>query len=144
VGLDTSHGAFSGAYSSFTKWRADVARAAGYTVSLRKDAVSGFTYHDLGYDDRDYHDANYMGIWAPDEEPDDILLVLLVHSDCSGVIDRRHVPFLAARLEELLPRIREMASSHAGDDSWSSPSRTTLFIAGLNAAARARDEIEFY
>jgi hypothetical protein len=72
--------------------------------------------------DRDrYENKNLGGDW--DEDPEDVLAVLLVHSDCEGHIHHRHTKPLAERLETLLPRVDINYQPH-----------TKQFIEGLRQA----------
>lgn len=80
-----------------------------------------------------FEDKNYQGEW--DSPPgDDPLLYLLAHSDCDGVIHPAQGIHIAARLEQLLPRL--------GDD-WEG-SKTRQFIAGLHEAAKAGEDVDFH
>jgi len=117
VGLDITHGAWQGAYSSFAKWRLALAEAAGVTL------------HSVwpGYE----HD-HLMGIW--EELPSDSLIVLLQHYDDEGSIPLDCLPALIERLERLMPYIQ---GEHCKE--W-----TRTFIAGCQSAIRAGERLEFW
>lgn len=114
MGLDTTHDCWSGSYSSFNAFRTAIAAAIG----LRYDSVPG---------NRAMIDMT--GWPTPETEP---LIVLLAHSDCDGVIAHADCARLADRLDEIATRMDRI---HWGD--------TFRFIAGLRAANRAGEDVEF-
>lgn len=122
MGLDTTHGCWSGAYSAFSRWRDAIAVAAG-----------------ISPDWNSYSYENYQGEW--NSPPSDPLLYLLVHSDCDGVIHPEHGTQVAGRLEQLLPQL----DSHEGHGHIQPHLRgvTEQFIAGLREAAEAGEDVEF-
>lgn len=137
MGLDTSHGAWHGAYGSFARWRNAVARAAGIPVEV--DRGNSFLYPDgverYVLDWSLFVEANYYGQW--ETPPDDPILILLVHSDCEGEIRPGHAGPLADRLEELLPQI-------VNDPHRDHQAHARQFIAGLRAAAAAGEPVDFH
>ena len=116
MGLDTTHDCWHGAYSGFAAWRQILAEADGRT-----------TYHPQ----KDYEWCNYQGMWYDD--PDDILDVLLIHSDCDGFLFPRHLGPLSVRLEELMPKIPE---------DWQE--KTQEFIDGLRSACNRESDGGYY
>jgi hypothetical protein len=137
MGLDCSHGAWHGAYSSFSRWRNAVAEAAGYSL----ETGDHLTYPALDWGSLPH--ATLEGIW--EETPEDPLLVLLAHSDCNGDIFPAQAGPLADRLEELLP---EIAKKHAAD--WGHITRdggmvavTQRFIDGLRLAQSLDEPLRF-
>jgi hypothetical protein len=139
MGLDTSHGAWHGAYSAFGRWRNTVAKAAEYPFDTDPNGY-GREYPRLNWDA--ITEANLQGRW--DSTPEDPLIVLIAHSDCDGAIYPEQAGPLADRLEELLPKISE------SDESWGHISRdggmvavTRRFILGLRTAATAGEPLEF-
>jgi hypothetical protein len=142
MGLWASHGCWdAGAYSAFTRWRNEVARAAGYKIKDPTDddkaAGTYAPYIDIHWEA--FEPKNYQGEW--DSPPgDDPLLFLIVHSDCDGVIHPEQGIHIAARLEQLLPLLDE---SKAGGHIASMRGRTQEFIDGLRKAAAAREDVEF-
>jgi len=129
MGLDTTHDCWHGPYSSFGQWRTTVALAAG--IPDTNVSPSGNPSYALDVDA--FHEKNFEGEW--DEAPSDPLMVLLVHSDCDGIIPTRFCNPLADRLESLMPRI-------VGDDM--DRDLTRQFIAGLRKAAAAGEDVEFH
>ena len=73
---------------------------------------------------------NIAGFWT--EEPEDVLVVLLVHSHSDGWIYPQHTGRLARRLEGLLPEVADEFRE-----------ATEQFIEGLRAAAAFPGPVEF-
>ena len=117
MGLDTTHNAWHGSYTGFSRWRTAVANAAGcpwawttttpspravsptcqpldevYTVDGETDIVRWSEHYD---------NSVWLGQW--DNDPEDVIDVLLMHSDCEGIIPWRFTQPLADRLTDLLP-----------------------------------------
>lgn len=142
MGLDTSHDCWHGAYSAFTRWRNEVAKAAGYFVVPVKWPDMGYETDSIMLEWHRYEQKNYWGEW--DEAPTDALIVLFVHSDCDGEIRPEHAGPLASRLEEILPQITD--EEGAGHIATRGGLRrvTEKFIAGLKNAAAANEPVEFH
>lgn len=137
MGLDTSHNCWHGAYGSFSRWRAELARVAGYPVVAHPGL--GESAYELPWDM--FEPENYQGEW--DSPPgDDPLLYLLVHSDCDGVIHPEQGVHIAARLEQLLPLLDDAKS--VGHLAPSIKDKTQQFIDGLRAAAAAGEDVDFH
>lgn len=125
MGLDTTHDAWHGPYSSFHHWRIAVAQAAG--LSIYEKPLKSEGKHPM---------------WVmPDE--DDILFVLLTHSDCEGEIAVEDCAPLADRLEGLLPAIIADEAKEYGYPDYYTTS-TQAFIKGLRLAASLNEPIEFH
>lgn len=142
MGLDTSHDAWHGAYSSFGAWRREVAIAAGL---LERDQT---LFQKRYYDPEDMRDSpldweklNLMtdcyGVWH--EEPEDPIWYLINHSDCDGVIQFAHLLPLADRLEALIPKVDDESSV----SEWYG-SRTRRFVDGLRLAAAEGKDLRFH
>ena len=128
MGLDVSHDCWRGAYSGFHRWRTRIAQVAGY----------GDEWPDaLLIDDDEESSEVCQGRWK--KLPDDPIMILLCHSDCDGQISPEHAGPLADRLEQLLPNLRGDGVGHVGDYN----KTTKRFIAGLRAAAEAKENVEF-
>jgi hypothetical protein len=139
VGLDVSHDTWHGAYSAFSRWRNGIAEAAGFDLTPREEMHGQLGYWRDEWETIPDLSDKLMGKW--DTPPDDPLLVLLIHSDCDGVIPAAVVPFLADRLEALLPKLTdEEVGGHIGNMR----TKTQTFIDGLRAAAEAREDVEFW
>lgn len=123
MGLDVSHDAWSGSYGGFSTWRHNIAEAA------ELDLASLWA--------KPWPHENYDGDWAT-KEPDDILYVLLIHSDCDGKIERYHAGPLADRLEGLLPNLGK-----EGPNNWTRQ-QTVRFIDGLRLASKQGMPLEFW
>ncbi len=134
MGLDTSHDAWHGAYSAFSRWRHELAKVAGYQVARIEGQIHETTLIDCGH----IVDKNYYGEW--DEAPDDPLIMLIAHSDCEGVIHPQHATLLADRLTELLPLLTGDGGGHIG----SYREKTEQFIKGLRLAVERGEDVDFH
>lgn len=130
MGLDVSHDCWHGAYSAFSRWRDQLARAAGYEIA-KVDTGSFMGLQDTVLIDWGHIvDENYLGEWH--QTPADPLIVLIAHSAQAGP--------LADRLAELLPLMPEgEAPGHVRH--WRNT--TQQFIDGLRAAVEAGEDVEF-
>ena len=138
MGLDTSHWAWNGPYSAFQEWRACVAAAAGYgNYSRGSRALLAGEPPTQNLDWEKFSAANLAGVW--EQTPSDPLVILLAHSDSDGSILPQHTEILAARLEELLPRIQELAVGALSDCY----DKTLQFIDGLRLAAEFHEPVTF-
>lgn len=138
MGLDTTHEAWHGAYSAFTRWRNQVAMAAGYDVAEVKyedHYMSNLVLIDWGH----ISPEQIQGEW--ETTPADPLMVLIAHSDCDGVIHPAQAGPLADRLEELLPLLPEGdAPGHVRN--WRD--KTRAFIDGLRLAVANDEDLGFH
>lgn len=116
MGLDTSHDCWHGSYSWFAEWRQAVANAANASYLPPADLPNRVFY----------------GWW--DDEPEDIINVLMWHSDCEGYIFPQHAEKLARRLLDVAPAMPE---------GWMRD-KTYAFAAGLLKAADAWQIVEFH
>lgn len=138
MGLDTTHDAWSGAYSAFSRFRNALAKAAGYeTIEIKhRETVLIDWAH--------FTEENYFGLWG-DVVPcsgvgPDPLLYLIVHSDCDGHLEPEHCAALADRLAELLPALAGLdGGGHLGNVH----AAARRFIDGCRAAADAGERLEF-
>lgn len=131
MGLDTTHGAWHGAYSSYSRWRARIGVLGGF--KLRDGSSYEFDLWD------DFTVANAMGEW--ETSPEDPLIILLAHSDCDGWIEPEHCYWIAERLERLLPGLDEVGDDGGHIGNWRE--KTESFIAGLRAAHAAGERLEY-
>ena len=135
MGLDTSHDCWHGAYGAFYRWRSELGRAAGFRMATDADRPSR-EYPDLQWDR--FPEENYSGEWAV--TPEDPLIVLLVHSDCDGVIHPEQAAPLAARLRQLAPLMSESGEGHILNYR----QVTERFAAGLELAAAHGEDVDFH
>jgi hypothetical protein len=135
MGLDVSHGCFSGSYSSFSRWRNEVAKAGGYKL-MKDDA--GFESASIDWEQ--YGLDNFQGSWA--KKPSDPLLYLIVHSDCDGYLNPSHARLLADRLEAILPNISNEGTGHI-ERYGGYRKLTEQFINGLREASRLKQKVIF-
>lgn len=158
MGLDTTHNCWHGAYSAFSRWREQLAIAAGYTFSYVPMFPETYEHSDAMRQGpmRENVDIDWgnieatigrdlMGKWPaipvrPDGTPDP-LIILLAHSDCEGEIESKYCGPLADRLEELLPKVEGIdAGGHVG----SMVEKTQTFIKGLRLAAKRGEKVGFH
>ena len=137
MGLNTTHGAFDGAYSSFGRFRNAIAQAAGYAVNP-VEYKDGFKTDTILIDWGHITNKNLHGEW--DETPEDPLMVLIAHSDCEGLIRPEQAEPLADRLESLLPDLDGDIGGHIG----SLKEKTQTFIDGLREAVELNEPVEFF
>lgn len=147
MGLDTSHGAWHGAYSAFMRWRQKIAAVAGLPpLELMEGFFEKGSYGDPFTEMAKKYphsaDAYYESLpimW--DALKPSPILELLHHSDCEGQILATSCGPIADALEELLPELEgEDGGGHIGNYV----DKTKTFIAGLRAAAEANEPLDFH
>lgn len=132
MGLDVSHDCWSGPYSSFNRWRNNVARAAGYQF---KD----YDGHSAPVIDWDSITENeLLGKWK--DTPADPLVVLIAHYDCDGAIYPKQANALADRMESLVPLLVKENSVNLFQ---SDAEITQKFVDGLRLAVKRRQTVQF-
>ncbi len=119
MGLDTTHNCWHGSCTAFGKWREEICRLSGH----------GEIYDHIGF-----------GGTIPWPKGGDALVELLDHSDCEGLIEARYCGAIALRLEELLPRLKELVAS---DDRRWMIEATERWIEGLRDAADHQEDVFF-
>lgn len=127
MGLDTSFNCWCGGYMSFNIWRDEVARAGGYKIIVdleTKREVPDINWEGITND-------NLWGNWDPD--PEDVLMVLIAHYDCVGMIRHKYCKPLADRLQGLMSELLVDPGHHV--------ERTEQFIKGL---LEANEDVRFY
>lgn len=123
MGLDTTHGAWHGSYSTFNEWRNLVARAAGFPPLKEMRGFGGERLWETTSGDRR-------------------LIPLLNHSDCDSYLSVRVLPGIAAGLDAIVDRLPAyLDEGPAFHELWRD--RTRAFAAGCRAAAAAGEPIEF-
>ena len=137
MGLDVTHGCWSGPYSAFNRWREAIEGAAGITAT-HLAAFLGVTEERLATDRAAVPESILCGEW--EQDPPDVLFILSLHHDCDGIIPLRFCAPLAERLEGLLPLLPQ-------DDVPGLPhglqARTQRFVDGLRSAASRGDDVRF-
>jgi hypothetical protein len=119
MGLDTTHDAWHGAYSSFGNWRKEIAKAAG--MPPLNDMV-GFGGN-IEWDTLEYNDIH----------------ILLKHSDCDGEISWQDCKLVAEALTDLLDKL-----PNEFDYTFLSPKKLAeRFIAGCMLAYNSKENLEF-
>lgn len=138
MGLDTSHGCWSGPYSAFHRWRRRIAEIAGLGDL---NHYEGFEFSFLAGDHAEPLERKKFDESHP-------LTPLLSHSDCDGEIASKDCTGIADALEALLP-VLEGFAKHEQDarvriaNEWY-VSKTKEFVEGLREAAAAGEAVEFH
>ncbi len=158
MGLDTTHGCFSGSYVAFGQWRRKLAKIADIPLclmegyygednlfypSLRKIAdyftsIEGkfSTYSNLL---KEY--GSLLPLKWKILKPDPALYFLLNHSDCEGKIPVKKLMPLAKRLKQLLPLLSDREQC---GNLGSYRHVTQIFINGLILANSRGESVEFH
>jgi len=139
MGLDVTHDCFRAAYSTFSRFRNDLAESAGYAVEVIR-WTDAFTYPTTLLDWGHITDENIQGIW--EKTPDDPLVVLIAHSDCDGIIAVEQQLPLAERLEELAKDMPDLTGEEG--ECWAVRHQTLRFAKGLREAHSKNEDVEFY
>lgn len=147
MGLDVSHDAWHGAYSAFTRWRDNLAQAAGYKMLSVEECKERWPEEQIYYPVIDlpwekFEPKNYQGEWDSTPGYEDPLLYVFVHSDCDGLLHPEHARLLADRLEQLLPQLDDTEA--VGHIHPHMRGKTQQFIDGLRAAVAAGEDVEFF
>lgn len=116
MGLDTSHNAWHGPYSSFGDFRKNLAKHLGINL-LEMEGFGG----DISFD-----------------TIDDDVKILLDHSDCDGNISPDDCKKLAVRLREIMKTLPKPA----GD--WNTYAHCERFAKGCELAASKNESIDFH
>lgn len=138
MGLDTTHGCWSGAYSAFSRWRERLAEVCGIPLNV----MAGFYQQPSTRVENRRGGSLLVGLPLKWEllKPDP-LHVLLNHSECDGSIAHKDCLPLAKRLKELLPLLPEGDGGGLIGD-WRE--KTQTFIDGLMRAHEAGEDVEFH
>lgn len=138
MGLCTTHNAWQGSYGSFSKWRKDIAVAAGL-IKPEDELYPSMAAGKVSPINWEFWDSqtDYYGKWKKD--PDDVIWVLIAHSDCEGHIKKRFLLPLADRLEALVPVVDDPESI----SEWYG-GRTQRFVDGLRLAAQEGKKLRFH
>lgn len=150
MGLDTTHDAFSGAYSAFNRFRQKVAQAMGgsfpthYVYGPDGQPIPkgdfGLLVDETKKPDRFYWGAGYGAETHPG------LNAFFLSNDCEGEFPPDLCTKMADEMEALLPAIERLDTpdgGHIGRDG-GYVAVTRRFIAGCRAAAEAGEALEFH
>lgn len=151
MGLDTTHGAWHGAYSAFYRWRKEIANFAGYPPL---ELMDGYYSEDDFYllerlfpnvDDTAMFKFRSIKKQFPikwDCLKSSPLNVLLLHSDCEGDISPEDCKGIADALIELMPLIPE--DIDCGGHIGNLRKKTQTFIDGCLEAFNKNEKLEFH
>jgi hypothetical protein len=131
MGLNVSHGAFSGSYVAFNNFRSFICESAGGSW---QDHFDKSLDPDLWYVDSAFNKATHPGLWE-----------LLLHEDHTGKISPSACVLVARDLEELLPVMLGMDSLGFGCIARNGGYVATVkkFIAGCWSAAAVGESLIF-
>ena len=134
MGLDISFGAFNGAYSAFNTFRKIIAEATGGSFPPHNDET---LEPNMWYFGEGHNKKTHKGLYE-----------LLSHSDCDGKINYAMCRHVAKELEQLLPKIEEIAKTkpcfgHIERDG-GYVAVTKRFIEGCNQAIEQKKPLRFY
>lgn len=115
MGLNTSHGAYNGPYSSFNEYRREVAKIVGINL-----------YNMVGY--------GWLIEWG---KVTDNVKILLAHSDCNGEISYEDCKLLSDRLKELLIKVPDKK------EPFSLYNFIDQFIKGCDIAYSEKENLRF-
>lgn len=163
MGLNISHGTWSGPYSTFMRWRKNIASIAGFPPleimegfwpSIANEEqflpITGDWAQDILI--RQYFRAGKIPIlWDElgDHVGDKRLIPLLRHSDCDGELTPKLCTSIADGLEALLPLMGTFKEVHttnptSGRADYAGTKAATLrFITGLRLAASKNELLKF-
>ena len=134
MGLDTSHGCWSGPYSAFNRWREFISYCEMKARGERGDEAAKIISHG-GHTNEAYTKALTDGHYDDQSVP---INVLLAHPDCEGDIPAEMcgpiADALAAHAERFMPPRALYDEKRPA---------TERFIAGLREAAAAGEAVEF-
>lgn len=132
---------FVGDPLEFMNWRLLLAKAAGYGVDGWEQDDVTFLVPALDYENISYE--NVMGIW--DIEPEDVLIILLAHSDEDGALYPTHLSDLADRIEALIPELVNFSEHDEGSPKQEAEVLITQkFVDGLRAAVEEDTALTFH
>lgn len=133
MGLDVSHGAFSGGYIRFNRFRSHIIESIGGSSpphsNSKLDSCKWYWRND-GQTDQEYNKKNYYGLY-----------VFMCQSDCDGEILPADVKLVKRDLERILPFITEYAKQKNQSDLVKT---TETFILGCEDAIKKGDSLVFY
>lgn len=123
MGLDTTHDAWHGAYSSFNQWRKWIALQIGIDL-YKMEGFGGEISWDTVKDDLKY---------------------LLNHSDCDGYITSLRCKKIAVRLKEIIGdrKVPEDWYSSEDEDAYFLY-KTKQFMKGCKLAHNRNERLEFH
>ena len=121
MGLDTTHDAWHGAYSSFNSWRTWLATQIG--INLRE--MEGFTTNGIKWD-----------------TVNDDLKSLLNHSDCDGHLSSTECKKIANRLNTIVETLEHKDEYPSKDYNWHI-AKAKQFAKGCMSAYNEKEQLKF-
>lgn len=148
MGLDTSHDAWHGAYSSFMSFRVKIASEVGIPLKLMDgfyDEMKPSEILDFEFPTGFEHEIKNvppkeaLEMLPLDWDPykDHPLFPLLLHSDCDGELEWKDCLGIAEALEAMVPKLRSW------DTDWYAE-RAAQFAKGCRLAYQKKENIDFH
>ncbi len=131
MGLDTSHDCWHGPYSSFNRFRREVAKAVGIDLEQMEGFISRFA--------APTGDPIAWSSLAPDP-----IHLFLNHSDCDGSIEAKDCGPIADRLEAIVPTLEKQDAEKRLPAFLSHAESARQFARGLRLAAERGENVEFH
>ncbi len=142
MGLDCSHGAFSGAYSAFNRFRKHIAGACGGSFPPHRRADLERIRSMSDYDGEEIReDLWYFDPERVPAEHHNAMSVFMLHSDCGGSIAPWDCEEIAHWLDWCAPSLPTGGSGHLG--RLGVRGTAVRFADGCRAAAAAGDGLRF-
>lgn len=129
MGLDCSHGAFSGAYGSFNRLRQEVCRAMGGSYPPHKNT------------DLDFLSWYWGDGYREDTHPG--LGIFLSHSDCDGEISAKDCLLVARDLEVIAEKMPDYGGGGHLERDGGYRAVARKFAEGCRLAHGANESLEF-
>lgn len=134
MGLDCTHGAFNGAYSSFNRFRQAICASFG---------GSHPDHEDKSLDNGRW----YWGKKDIEPEHEEALNFFFCHQDCEGDISPEMCKKVADALESLLPKLKPFEEKYGGghiEATGGLIAVTQKFINGCRLAHKENETLEFW
>src|SRR5579864_513308 len=149
MGLDTTHGAWHGAYSAFMRWRIEIAKHIGIPLELMEgfyvkgvnDPLQLLNYKYPKGDELEMSairriEINFPLLW--DAFKANPIHELLYHSDCDGLIKWKKCKAIATELTKMLA---ELPDEDFGGHIGNFRCKTQTFIDGLMLAYNSKEDL---
>lgn len=146
MGLDTTHGAFHGAYSAFNRFRQAVAKAMGGSYPPHENPLT-CSDGDLIIDP-DQSKFYVPGNWQIFQKERPGLTAFLLSNDCEGEFSPETCKQMADEIEALLPEIQKLDET---EENWGHISRdggfgsvAKRYIEGCRLAYNSNETLEYH
>lgn len=144
MGLDTTHDAFSGAYSAFNRFRQIVAKAAGGSYPNHDKPLILKNGKIIEEPDQENFYVPYS--WEEFQKKQPGLSAFLLSNDCEGSFSPEICGQMANELEALIPEIEKLDDGGGGHIERNGGYTETVkkYIAGCRLAESQNEFMEYY